>query len=118
MESKKRGPSISTHVLDQEQGLPGRGCSVTLSRWEDGRLVQLAAAVTDQDGRAEGLAGDDVRAGVYRLTFDVAGYLRRHGREAPFLQTVVIDFQIADTQRHHHVPLLLSPYSCTTYRGS
>jgi 5-hydroxyisourate hydrolase len=116
--ARNREPSISTHVLDHERGQPAEGCSVSLSRWENGRLVELAVGVTDADGRVERLVRGNLRAGTYQLAFDVAGYFERQARQAPFLRRVVIDFQVADTTRHYHVPLLLSPYSCTLYRGS
>jgi 5-hydroxyisourate hydrolase len=116
--ARQRQPSISTHVLDQERGAPARGFSVSLSRWQGGKPAELASGRTDADGRIEDFMAGELRPGSYQLTFHVDDYFRQHGREAPFLKTVVIDFQVLDATRHYHVPLLLSPYSCTTYRGS
>jgi len=111
-------PSISTHVLDVERGEPARGFEVTLSHWEGSSLVELATAVTNEDGRVEALAAGDLRSGTYRLAFDAAGYFRRQGREVPFTQQLIVDFRVGDPTRRYHVPLLLSPYACTLYRGS
>jgi 5-hydroxyisourate hydrolase len=110
--------SISTHVLDTERGEPAQGVPVTLSRLEGVRTVNVSAAETNGDGRIPRMMDGPLRAGRYRLTFDVAAYFRKQGRDVPFLRRVQIEFQIADTERHYHVPLLLSPYSCTSYRGS
>ena len=113
-----KAPSISTHVLDNERGLPAQGVAVSLSHWDEGRLVQLSAQRTDHDGRIADLAGGDLRAGAYQIVFEVAEYFEQQGREVPFLRRVAIDFQVAETSRHYHVPLLLSPFACTSYRGS
>ena len=113
-----RDPSISTHVLDVERGQPAVGFAIRLSRRDGGRLVELAAAVTDGDGRVADLAGGELQVGTYQIAFDVGGYFERQGRAVPFLRRVVIDFEVTDPARHYHVPLLLSPYSCTSYRGS
>jgi 5-hydroxyisourate hydrolase len=106
--------TLSTHVLDVERGIPAVGVRVSLHRDED----QLAHAETNTDGRIADMAGGELSAGVYRLTFDVGAYFRSLGREAPFLQRVTIEFEAQATDRHYHVPLLLSPYACTSYRGS
>lgn len=111
-------PSISTHVLDTEQGEPAAGVPVALSRWEGNGLVLLSAYETDHDGRIRRLLDDALQAGAYQIAFDVAAYCRRQGKEVAFLSKVVIEFQITDTLRHYHVPLLLSRYSCSSYRGS
>ena len=111
-------PSISTHVLDTERGEPARGVPIALARWEGDTLVTLATAETDEDGRIADLVGGRLQAGAYRLSFDVAAYFRAQGRDAAFFTNVQIDFQVADAGRHYHVPLLLSRYSCASYRGS
>lgn len=110
--------SISTHVLDTERGEPARGVPVTLARHEGDRPVTLGTHLTNDDGRVQDLVGGPLVAGRYVLSFDVAAYFRAQGRAAPFLRRFVVEFQIDDTRRHYHIPLLLSPYSGTTYRGS
>jgi 5-hydroxyisourate hydrolase len=110
--------SFSTHVLDTERGEPAAGVPVTLSRWDHDELVTLATHETDRDGRIQDLAAGTLRGGAYQVAFDVAAYFRKQGRDAPFLTRVVIDFQVPDPGRHYHVPLLLSPFACTSYRGS
>ena len=102
--------SVSTHVLDTATGRPAAGVAVRLSG-TDGSAV--ADRVTDADGRVADLAGD-LPAGTYRLTFDVAGYA---GADA-FYPEVVIAFRITVPDAHHHVPLVLSPFAYSTYRGS
>ena len=111
-------PWLSTHVLDIERGRPTVGVPVALSRREGDTLVAVASAETASDGRIQHLGGEALLAGVYQLAFDTAAYLRRHGHVAPFLQRVVVEFQVTESGGHYHVPLLLSPYSCTSYRGS
>ncbi len=108
--------TISTHVLDAVSGTPADGVAVVLERREDDGWTLLMSAVTDADGRIADLAPDSV-AGVYRLTFDVAGYFGRSGTES-FYPEVAICFRVVDAGAHHHVPLLLSPFAYSTYRGS
>ena len=100
---------MSTHVLDAVTGRPAVGVGVTLLDAESG---VICAAVTDADGRVGSLA-DDLAAGTYRLRFDVDGY-----RADTFYPEVVIAFRVVDAAAHHHVPLLLSPFAYSTYRGS
>jgi 5-hydroxyisourate hydrolase len=104
--------SLSTHVLDAALGRPAEGVAVRLS----GPAGELASARTDADGRVRDLAGE-LPAGVYRLTFDTGGYLATTGT-AGFYPEVTVTFQVTDPARHHHVPLLLSPYAYSTYLGS
>ncbi len=107
--------TLSTHVLDIERGAPAAGVPITLYRGEQ----RLTLAETNADGRVTDLAnGSGLDPGTYRLVFDVAAYFARQGRAAPFLQRVSIDFQVNPADPHYHVPLLLSPYACTSYRGS
>ena len=107
--------TLSTHVLDIERGAPAAGVPIALFRGEQ-RLTQ---AETNADGRIADLAGGTLlERGSYRLVFDVAAYFARQGRAAPFLERVSIEFQINPADPHYHVPLLLSPYACTSYRGS
>lgn len=105
--------SLSTHVLDTEQGRPAAGVRVGLYRGEQ----LLAENITNGDGRIGALA-ESLSRDVYRLVFDVATYYSAQGRSAPFLQRVTVEFAVGPSERHLHIPLLLSPYACTTYRGS
>lgn len=115
---------LTTHVLDTMHGRPASGMSVRLWLWNAaGAPVCLRSLTLDEDGRAAGplLSGEQLRAGRYRLTFEVADYFRRCGvtlPEPPFLDTVPLDFGIADPGQHYHVPLLVSPWAYSTYRGS
>jgi 5-hydroxyisourate hydrolase len=102
--------SISTHVLDATTGRPASGVAVRLDG-ADG--APLAEGHTDFDGRCA-LAPYDLEPGTYALTFDTGGYFA----ERTFYPSVTVAFRVADGAAHHHVPLLLSPYSYTTYRGS
>ena len=107
--------SLSTHVLDIERGAPAAGVPIALYRGEQ----RLTLAETNADGRIADLAsGSSLTAGTYRLVFEVAAYFARQGRAAPFLERVSIEFQVNPADPHYHVPLLLSPYACTSYRGS
>ena len=114
----RRRASISTHVLDTERGEPAAGVPVVLARLEAGQEVPVGRGETDLDGRIAELLEGDLRPGIYRLTFDVAGYRRRRGGPPVFLARVSLDVLVEDVGRHYHVPLLLSPYACTAYRGS
>ena len=114
---------LSTHVLDTAHGSPAAGMQVTLQRIEAAGAVTLKRVALDDDGRAAGplLAATDMSVGRYRLLFEVAPYFRARGvvlPEPPFIDTVQIDFGIADAAGHYHVPLLVSPWSYSTYRGS
>jgi 5-hydroxyisourate hydrolase len=103
--------SVSTHVLDAVRGGPARGVGVRLER-VDGTL--LAAGVTDGDGRVADFAGD-LAPGVYRLRFDVESYL---AIVETFYPEVIVTFRVVDGAAKHHLPLLLSPFAYSTYRGS
>jgi len=114
---------LSTHVLDTARGVPAAGIDVELHALRGGERVPVATAVTNADGRTDVplIAGDRVEPGVYELTYHAGDYLRRSGvavTEPPFLDEIVIRFGIADPSGHFHVPLLLSPYGYSTYRGS
>lgn len=105
--------NVSTHVLDTVAGRPAAGVAVTLERLEDGIPEVLASTSTDDDGRvADLLGGSRLRTGVYRLTFNTAAF----GNQ--FYPEVSIVFRVSDADQHHHIPLLLSEYGYTTYRGS
>jgi 5-hydroxyisourate hydrolase len=109
---------LTTHVLDTMHGRPAAGVSLRLTR--DGETV--ASAVTNADGRCDApLISGGLETGAYRLEFAVGDYFRDLGVALPspaFLETVVIDFGVAEPDGHYHVPLLVSPYAYSTYRGS
>ena len=114
---------LSTHVLDTAHGCPAAGLQVTLQRLEAAGMVTLRQLALNADGRAEGplLAAHEMAVGRYRLIFEVAPYFRARGvalPEPPFIDLVQLDFGIADAGGHYHVPLLVSPWSYSTYRGS
>jgi 5-hydroxyisourate hydrolase len=114
---------LSTHVLDTAHGCPAAGLRVTLQQIQAGGPVTLKALTLNADGRADGplLDAAAMAVGRYRLLFDVAPYFRAHGVELPdppFIDVVQLDFGIADAAGHYHVPLLVSPYGYSTYRGS
>lgn len=116
---------LSTHVLDTMHGCPAAGMAVALYQTHaDGSATLVRQFVLNHDGRnPDGPLFDNasLRVGTYRLSFDVAAYFRQRGvqlPEPPFLDRVSIDFGIADASQHYHVPLLASPWSYSTYRGS
>ncbi len=114
---------LSTHVLDTANGCAAAGMRITLQRVEAGGAVTLRQLTLNQDGRADGplLDAAAMAAGRYRLQFEVAAYFRARGAtlsEPPFIDVVTLDFGIADAAGHYHVPLLVSPWSYSTYRGS
>jgi 5-hydroxyisourate hydrolase len=114
---------LSTHVLDTMNGCPAAGMQVTLQRLEGDAVHTLRHFALNDDGRADGplLDAAAMRAGRYRLLFEVAPYFRARGvalPEPPFVDTVQLDFGMADAAGHYHVPLLVSPWSYSTYRGS
>ena len=114
---------LTTHVLDTGRGLPAAEVRIELHRCGVEGRVSVTTAWTNADGRTDAplLAGADVVAGVYELTFHVGEYLQRMGVELaspPFLDQVVVRFGLADANVNYHVPLLLSPYGYSTYRGS
>lgn len=106
--------TVTTHVLDAATGRPAAGVPVRLDR-HDGSPV--ASAVTDDDGRVRGLGPQNLEAGVYRLVLDTGAYFTRAGVDH-FYPEVTITFLVADATAHYHVPLLLSPFAYSTYRGS
>jgi len=114
---------LSTHVLDTAGGCPAAGMKVTLQRIDAAATATLKVVTLNDDGRADGplLDATSMAAGRYRLLFEVAPYFRARGTvlpEPPFIDTVQLDFGIADADGHYHVPLLVSPWSYSTYRGS
>ncbi len=115
---------LSTHVLDTAHGRPAAGMAVTLQRVAaDGSATTVKQVQLNHDGRADGplLQGEEMAVGRWRLLFETAPYFRGLGvalPEPPFVDTVQLDFGIADAAGHYHVPLLVSPWSWSTYRGS
>ncbi len=105
--------TISTHVLDTERGVPAVGVHVTLYRIDVAAApIRMTQALTDGDGRIRDLLERPMAAGDYRLEFDIAH------EDGSFFTKIAVDLRITDTDRSYHVPLLLAPYSMTTYRGS
>lgn len=114
---------LTTHVLDTSAGRPAVAVAVKLLRLDDGPQRVLALAVTNADGRCDAplLEGDAFAPGVYELLFHVGDYFRARGTALPepaFLDVVAVRFGISSADEHCHVPLLVSPYGYSTYRGS
>lgn len=114
---------LTTHVLDTAHGVPAKGMSIRLYRLQDAQLQLVRQVQTNADGRCDShiLPADEFSAGQYQLEFEVGDYFRQLGvelAEPAFLDMVPLRFGIADGDDHYHVPLLVSPYSFSTYRGS
>jgi 5-hydroxyisourate hydrolase len=109
--------TLSTHVLDAVSGLPATGVRVALDRRDSDGWQPLGEAVTDDDGRVRDLAPDGLGAGVHRLVFATGAYFAAT-RQTGFYPEVSVVFEVTDPGRHYHVPLLLSPFAFSTYRGS
>lgn len=109
---------ITTHVLDVAAGCPASGLAVTLDARRGDQWTRIGEGRTDTRGRLESLAaGQAIPPGVYRLTFDTGAYQRTR-KQAAFFPEVSVVFEIADGDAHHHVPLLLSPFGYSTYKGT
>jgi 5-hydroxyisourate hydrolase len=114
---------LSTHVLDTSRGTPAPGIAVELHFVGDGERTLLATMVTNADGRTDAplLAVERLQVGIYEITFRTRGYFSRSGAvltEPPFLDDILVRIGIADADGSYHVPLLLSPYGYSVYRGS
>ncbi|UDF28541.1 UNVERIFIED_ORG: hydroxyisourate hydrolase [Roseateles sp. XES5] len=114
---------LTTHVLDTALGKPAAGLAIDLYRLDGEARERIASVTTNDDGRVDGalLQGDALTAGTYELVFHAGDYLKASGAalaEPAFLDVVPLRFGIADPSSHYHVPLLLSAYSYSTYRGS
>ena len=114
---------LTTHVLDTAVGLPASGLVIDLYRCDQKGRHRLLSVTTNSDGRCDAplLEGTNLTAGRYQLIFHASAYLRAAGHllpEVPFLDDIVIAFGIDNADHHYHVPLLLSPYGYSTYRGS
>ena len=115
---------LTTHVLDTASGTPAQGLTIDLYRLADDGREKIKSVTTNSDGRVDGgpiLAGETFSVGEYELVFHAGDYLRARGvtlAEPAFLDTIPIRFGISDVTAHYHVPLLLSAYGYSTYRGS
>ena len=114
---------LSTHVLDTARGIPAKGLRIELHRIEAETRRRVATGVTNADGRiaAPLISGDLLEIGVYELVFHAGDYLRNTGqalKEPAFLDQIIVRFGVAEPDRNYHVPLLLSPFGYSTYRGS
>jgi 5-hydroxyisourate hydrolase len=114
---------LTTHVLDTATGCPAQGMRIELHRLDGSVRQPVADVVTNEDGRCDGplLVDEAFTAGVYELTFHAGAYFDAIGLDLPepkFLDQVPLRFGIADASQHYHVPLLISPFSFSTYRGS
>ena len=114
---------LSTHVLDTARGRAAENMKVELHRIENGARLHCLSLRTNPDGRTDAplLAGDRIPTGEYEITFGAGEYFRAHGIELPdppFLNEIVVRFGIADAAANYHVPLLVSPYGYSTYRGT
>lgn len=114
---------LSTHVLDTARGIPAKGVKIELHRIENGARRRVATGVTNADGRIAKplISGDLLEIGEYELVFHAGDYLRATGArvtDPPFLDQVSVRFGVAELNCNYHVPLLLSPFGYSTYRGS
>lgn len=111
--------AITTHVLDTSRGRPAAGVPIVLERASDGGWIRLGEGVTDADGRCRTLVAPatPVAHGTYRLTFDTGAYFHANGIHC-FFPEVQVTFEVRESAQHYHVPLLVSPFGYTTYRGS
>ena len=109
--------SLSTHVLDTARGRPAAGVRVTVELRDGDGWRGVGGGVTDADGRVPGLLEGPLSAGTHRLTFETGAWFQAQG-VAGFYTEVTVVCQIEDPRAHYHVPLLLSPYGYSTYRGS
>jgi 5-hydroxyisourate hydrolase len=109
--------AVTTHVLDTARGEPAAGVAVLLERVSDAGPEEIGRARTDADGRVQDIGPSRLAPGVYRLVFAVAEYFASQDRPA-FFPEVTITFAVGGEAPHYHVPLLLSPFGYTTYRGS
>jgi len=113
--------ALTTHVLDTSRGRPADAVAIELHAIRAGGRAAVASALTNRDGRTDVPLAADLEQGVYELTFHVADYFRRAGvllDDPPFLDVVIIRIGIANPSDRYHVPLLVSPYGYSTYRGS
>ncbi len=121
--------TISTHVLDTTRGEPAAGVTVLLFRLDAHERTLLVTRETDADGRVGDIGGGagsggsggsagSLGPGLYGLSFEIAAYYEKKGAPPPFLQRVTVDFEVTGDRSRYHIPLLMSPFSCASYRGS
>lgn len=110
--------SISTHVLDTARGRPAAGLKITLERQAGEAWLAVGGGLTDDDGRVEGLlGGGTLDAGIWRMSFETGAWFEAEGIDG-FYPVARVVFRVTAPDQHHHVPLLLSPFGYSTYRGS
>jgi 5-hydroxyisourate hydrolase len=111
---------LTTHVLDTSNGVPATGIEIRLNIVQDGGSTLIKRSKTNSDGRCDEalLEGQDFLSGTYELVFDVEKYFNNMGVDCHFLKDVVIRFHVGNNNENYHVPLLVSPFSYSTYRGS
>ena len=111
---------LTTHILDTSTGTPANGVKINLYRKEDQNSVLIKTVQTNSDGRCDEalLSGQDFMVGCYELEFVVDQYFKANRVDCPFLRDVVVRFYITEGNENYHVPLLISPFSYSTYRGS
>ena len=109
---------ITTHVLDIARGEPARGVTVILELRQASEWAPIGRGTTDENGRVDTLTRGPLAPGTYRLTFDIGSFHRAQGLSVSFFPEVKITFNVRDPDEHFHLPLLLSPFGYSTYRGS
>lgn len=111
--------TISTHVLNTASGTPAEGLTIVMERQSAGEWVRVGGGVTNDDGRVTDLLdeGDSIEEGIYRMTFETGSYFEGR-QEQGFYPVVRVVFEVQAPDEHYHVPLLLSPFGYSTYRGS
>lgn len=111
---------LTSHVLDTSTGVPAQGITISLFERRDGESILIKTVQTNSDGRCDEplLSDGNLSAGGYELEFDAEQYFNDKGIDSPFLKDVVIRFYISNAEENYHVPLLISPFSYSTYRGS
>ena len=111
---------LTTHVLDLVAGQPAVGMALTVSMMTDGTMKTIVEAVTNHDGRIDTplLEGESFAPGIYQIDFYVGAFFKAGAASVPFLNVVPLRFGVGDASLHYHVPLLVTPWSYSTYRGS
>lgn len=116
------GPGLTTHMLDTQSGKPAEGVTIDFSVLEGGAYKLIKTVKTNADGRTEPLLNEQaMKTGQYQLVFHIGEYFAKSGQtlpDPPFIENAVIQFGISDAKAHYHVPLLATPWSYSTYRGS
>ena len=113
-------PKLTTHVLDTSSGMPAKNVAIKVYQCQNGNPILVKTTRTNLDGRCDEplLSGAHLITGSYQIEFDVEQYFNEKGVDSPFLKDVVVRFYISDASENYHVPLLISPFSYSTYRGS